>query len=489
VRTAVLLGLLLASEAAAGTRVGGYVRVMARPGLQGGSGALGHWNLYGRLLNEGPYAMLDLDLDVLEPAPESGVPWSTVHARIEGGSVGNADSANGSLNGFRLSQLHVQAGEVLLSDVTWQAGTLVSTMGDLGLYDMRPAQVFFHTVGLSGRWERGPLDLLIGAGDSGFGLRGDRYNPVLTGGGSLRLAVGEHLQLGIGAEKFIEPGVQGHTHAPYHTPRVQYEDWVRGEVVQSYRAEHPIQADRFPGPQPTQADAHSAFFYLGSGAGDGKLLEWSSTYVRYDKRLPEGPTTDEYNGESQLIHVTALTDERRALTVGSETLFNLMPERLEMIMGVLWGLRWDEDNHILPTDHDAEFVSGILRVQYAATPTVGILVENSLAQEKSENGNRYRTHSDSIFANTDGTPDTRGLEYGDEEIRKTWQGKAGFVLTPLGPGIWSRPTIRLMYGTQFSTENNAFSNSFVESLDQYNEYGNVDQHWHHLLALEAEAWF
>jgi hypothetical protein len=484
-----LLGLAILPAQGASARVGGYVRVMARPGLQGGAGRLGHWNLYGRLMNEGPYGMLDLDLDVLEPAPGVGTPWSRVHARIEGGSVGSADPSDGSLAGYRLSQLYVTAGSVLLKDMTWQAGTLESTMGDLGLYDMRPAQVFHDTVGLSGRWERGPVDLLVGVGDSGFGVRKDRYNPVLTGGGSIRVALGKRLQLGLGGEKLIEPGVRGNTTAPYDTPGLAYEDWVRGEVVQAYRAEHPIAADRFPDPVLRKADGHSAFFYLGTGDGDGRFFEWMSTYVRYDKRLPEGPGEDSYASETHDIHVTSLTDERRALTVGSEALFNLAGGRLQWVQGVLWGKRWDGDNDLVPSDHAAEFASVVERLQFAATPTVGVLFETSWAEEESQNGNRYRTHSDSIFANTNGVPDTRGLEHGDAETRKTWQGKGGFVLTPLGPGVWSRPTLRLLYGTQWSSENNAFSNRFVESLDQYNEFGNVDQHWHHLLALEAEAWF
>ena len=62
-------------------------------------------------------------------------------------------------------------------------------------------------------------------------------------------------------------------------------------------------------------------------------------------------------------------------------------------------------------------------------------------------------------------------------------------LVPSRPGIWSRPTLRVLYGAQWSSENNAFSNHFVDTLDQYNEFGNVDRHWHHLLSLEAEAWF
>jgi hypothetical protein len=476
-------------SAEAGTQVGGYVRVMARPSLQGGDGRLGHWNLYGRLMNEGPYAMLDLDMDVLEPAPGSGSPWSRVHARLEGGSIGSADPLDGSLQAFRLSQLHVQAGEVLLPDVNWQVGTIEHTLGDLGLYDVRLAQVFHETVGLSGRFERGPVDLVLGVGDSGAGLLGERYSPIMTGGGSLRLALGSRVQLGLGGEKMVQPAVQGNTHSVYASPSVDYEDWVRGEVVESFRAEHPIAADRFPDPELMGADAHAAFVYLGAGAGSGHFFEWMSTYLRYEKHLPEGPTEETYSGETQQIYTARLTDERRSLTAGTELKLNLIEGRLESVTGGLAGLRTDADNQIQPSDHDQRFYSVVSRLQAAATQTAGVLLESSWAVESSTNGARYRTHSDSIFSSTDGLADARGLERGDADVRKTWQGKGGVVLTPLGPGVWSRPTLRMLYGAQWSSENNAFANHSVESVDQYNEFGNVDQHWHHLVSLEAEAWF
>ena len=116
-------------------------------------------------------------------------------------------------------------------------------------------------------------------------------------------------------------------------------------------------------------------------------------------------------------------------------------------------------------------------------------IQSSIAQEVSRNDKNIREHEDSIFANTDGLPDSRGLEFGDRDTRITWQGKAGLVFNPLGPGIFSRPSLRLLYGLQHSNQNNAFSNHFVTTLDQYNEFGTVEQHWHQVLALEAEAWF
>jgi hypothetical protein len=483
-----LLGLLCAPHTAiAGARVGGYARVMARPDLQGGSGSLGHWNLYGRLLNEGPYANLDFDYDVLEPEIDTLTPWTTVHMRVEGGSIGGADAGNGRLDNFRLSQLHILAGNVLVDNVTWQAGTLESTMGDLGLYDMRPAQLFHETVGMSARYQKGHSDILIGIGDSGYTVRGERYNPVLTAGGSARMGLGEHLQLGVGGQWMKEPGVEGNVHAPYDTPGVAYEDWVRGEVIQSFRADHPVYADRFPDPAPASAESGHAFLYLGFG-GLGPL-KWNSAYVRWQRDHPQAPGHETWGEETEAIHVTSLTDERTMLMVGNEMQLEIVPEKFDVAWGALYGNHQDADNDLVPSDHDRQYASTVLRLQLALSQTLGLLTESSLAQEWSRNGNQYREHADSIFANTDGIADTRGLEQGDSDTRITWQGKAGFVLNPLGPGIFSRPSLRLLYGAQHSNENNAFSNHFVTTLDQYNEFGNVEQHWHHILALEAEAWF
>src|SRR5438552_1151584 len=82
---------------------GGYFRVMTRPDFQGGDSRLGYWNLYGRLLNEGPYAALELRLDILQQEPDSNHVWTSLHAKVEGGSVANADPNRGNLSGFRLS--------------------------------------------------------------------------------------------------------------------------------------------------------------------------------------------------------------------------------------------------------------------------------------------------------------------------------------------------------------------------------------------------
>ena len=110
---------------------GGYFRVMTRPDFQGGDSRLGYWNLYGRLLNEGPYGALELKLDALPPKPGTGAVWASVHTKIEGGSVFNADAYQGWLGRYAVTQLYVEAGNILLENVIWQVGTLDSYMGDL----------------------------------------------------------------------------------------------------------------------------------------------------------------------------------------------------------------------------------------------------------------------------------------------------------------------------------------------------------------------
>src|SRR6476620_8250514 len=107
---AVLLCAAAASADAPRDRftLGGYFRIMTRPDLQGGDGRLGFWNLYGRLLNEGPYAALEMELDVLQEQPGRNDVWAAVHAKIEGGSISTADMLNGNLGQYRVSQLYVR---------------------------------------------------------------------------------------------------------------------------------------------------------------------------------------------------------------------------------------------------------------------------------------------------------------------------------------------------------------------------------------------
>lgn len=482
------LALLLLGPAEAGQAdVGGYFRVMTRPDLQGGSGMLGYWNLYGRLLNERPYATVDFRYELLERQSGTRAPWSSFHARVEGGSIGNADVGNGGLANLRLSQVYVTTGNVLIPNVTWQVGTLDRFIGDLGLYDMRPAQLFFETVGASAWYQDGRFDVLLGVGDSGYYMRGGDYNTIFTGGGWLRVHLNDHLELGGGGQFRSEPGAEGNRNAPYRTPELDYEDWLRGEVLESFLAENPEQEINFPDPVGTSAESWKAIGYLGFG-GFGPVL-WNNLFASYERRHPEGPTQESFGGETYMLYVTDLTDERDVLTIGNEMQLRLIPQRLDMAWGLLYGLHTDGDNDIAPSDHDRMYRSTVLRAQVYATPTLHWLVESSVAEEVSTNGNAYREHADSIFANTAGVPDSRGLEFGDTNTRYTWQGKTGLVLNPLGPGIYTRPSLRLLYGAQYSNQNNAFGNSFVETIDQYNEFGNVERHWHHVVALETEVWF
>ncbi|MSP16092.1 MAG: hypothetical protein EXR73_05675 [Myxococcales bacterium] len=465
----------------------GYLRIMTRPDFQGGNSRLGFWNLYGRLLNEGPWVTLGLRLNILPRDPVTREAWTSVVARIEGGSIANVDPRMGRLDALALNQLYVQAGNVLLEDVTWQVGTLEYYLGDLSLYDLRVAQIFFETVGASARWQTPRVDLVVGAGDSGYALRGDRYSTVFTVGGLARVRLGGQLELGLGGQLGVEPEVEGNRFAPHATPEVDYEDWLRGEVAERWLDAHPGEAQNFPHPVATSSASWKLIGYLGFG----KLgaLRWNNLYTSVERLHPEGFTSELVDGQGFDLYVKELTDERFRLLVGDEAHFTLVPGRLELLWGGLVGVHWDGDNRIAPGDHNRRYASTVLRLQLQVGERAALLAETSLAHEQSTEGNRYRRYGDSVFQSSGGISDARGLEFGDTAERTTWQGKAGWVLAPLGAGVFSRPALRLLYGVQHSSQTNAFGNSFVESLDQSNLFGSPDQHWHHVLAVEAEAWF
>ena len=470
---------------------GGYYRLMARPDFQGGYGRLGFCNLTGRLLNEGPFAALELKLDLFQAPPGSTQTWASIHARLEGGSVANFDPGNGSLALFRLSQLYARAGNILFDKVTWQLGTLQYFYGDLGLYDLRPATLFGDTVGLSGTYHHERFDLLLGLGDSGFALRGLPYAPLLTAGGGVRVRVlPGHLEAGGGGQVNYEPFVDGDHFSSYVTPGVNYEDFIRKEVVKAYLQNFPGQENLFPRPQRATQPSVSwlAVAYLGFG-GVGPI-QWDNFFISYQRRHPDNFYTEKTAaGREFTIYTADLTRNRYQLQLGNELQLTIWPEHLDAAWGVLYGEDTDFANTLSASEDNRTYLSTVLRLQLYLTRSTHLLVEGGLGQERSKNGNLWREHFDSVFQSTNGMADSRGLQLGDASVRTTMQLKAGVVFNPSGLGIYARPSIRLLYGVQYSSAQAAFSNGFSARLDQFNEFPGTELHWHHVISLESEGWF
>jgi hypothetical protein len=467
----------------------GYFRLAARPDFQGGNGKLGFSDLYGRLLNEGPYAMLELKLDVLQAPPDSTDVWASVHARVEGGSVGSTDSGNGSLANFRLSQLYVRAGNLLFEHVTWQVGTLYYYFGDLGLYDLRPANIFDDTIGISARYSGKNVDVMIGLGDSGFAIRGLNYSPMATIGGMVRAHFSKYFEIGGGGQVAYEPSIPGDRYSPYQTPGATYEQYLRHEVVLDFLQANPGEQDFFP--KPVAASQPTMPWRLVGYLGFGNLgpLRWNNFFISY-RRLP----TDQFYTETQMgtdfnIYVADFTRDRYQLQLGNEMQLKLIPNRLDVVWGVLYGNDTDLADTLSASERNRIYYSTVVRFQLYLTKTLHFLFETSLAQEKSKNGNLWREHVDSVFQSTDGVSDTRGLQYGDLATRNTVQLKGGFVLNPTGFGVYARPSLRLLYGAQYSNQQVAFGSGFSDSLSQFNQFPGSEMHWHHLISLEAEGWF
>ncbi|GMU60766.1 MAG: hypothetical protein AMXMBFR34_25290 [Myxococcaceae bacterium] len=470
---------------------GGYFRVMARPDFQGGDGRLGYWNLYGRLMNEGPYAALEMKLDLLQAPPGTNEIWASLHARIEGGSVNAADPFNGSFLFFRLSQLYARAGNIIAPRLVWQLGTQQYYFGDLGLYDFRPAQLLEDTIGLSVRYLGDRVDALLAVGDSGFFNRSTQYVPFLTVGGAVRLRLGDYVEVGGGGQLAVEPLIVGNRFSSYATPGVSYEDYARKEVLRRYLENNPMGGvDSFPLPAP--ATQTSLSYRVVGYLGFGKLgpLKWNNLFARYQRLHPQNFYTDTWQQQAVQVYTADLSRDRYVFNVGDEAQLQLIPEWLDAAVAFFYGFDRDFANTIQASEANRTYVSGILRLQLYLTRVVHVLLENSLAEERSLNGNLFRSNFDSIFESTGGQADSRGLEYGDSPVRRTWQLKTGVVLNPTGRGLYTRPSIRLLYGFQYSTQHAAFGNGFATRLDQYDAFtptGTIS--WHHLVSLEAEGWF
>ncbi len=470
--------------------LGGYFRIQARPDFQGGNGGLGLWNLYGRLLNEGPYAMLQSQLQLIQADPNGSDPYANVNLRVEGGFLEYAQGGQNNLSNFRISQFYVNVGNVALAHVTWQVGSLYYYPGDLGLYDFRPAQILENAVGLSATWHADKLDVLLAVGDSGYGLHGSDYDTVYTVGGFARWKPVRGLELGIGGHLLYEPGNTGNPNAPYATPGVQYVDYFRQDVVQQYALTHaqdPGSLELFPKPSQRSSVSWRAVAYL--GFGDIGPLRWSSLYGHIERLMPQTYVTESYQGQNYNIYLHDLTDQRYDVQVGNEMQLTLVPRRLDAVWGVVYGMSINNANTIAAGEDNRWYASTVLRLQAYLTDSVHILAESSLAHEKSMNGNLWREHYDSIFQSTSGVADAQGLEYGDTNQRNTWQGKAGIVFNPAGRGVYLRPSLRLLYGLQYSNAQAAFGNNFQTTLNQYNQFSNEERHWHQLVAVEAEGWF
>ncbi len=430
-----MLAVLLLAHAQA-TELHGYFRLMARPDLVGGDGRLGTSPFYGRLLNEGPWGLLDVRQPLV--GGEEGAPWGDLRFRVEGGAVAGGDTTNGSLLGFRLSQLHMHGGNLGPAGVEWRIGTLETTFGDLWLYDARPSQMLVDVLGVQAAWTKGDTELLLGAGDAGFSLRGPRYHLVASGGGSLRTGVGEHGVVGIGGQVWFEPG-DGDPDGLQDSPGLDAAGWY-GDRAAWARAH----VDAGPG-VPVSGLAWKLVGHV--GLAELGALRAARLQVIGEHRLPEPPAVEAVEGGEVRIGGASCTDERYALLVGAEVELALGP--VDLAWGAMFDHRFDLDDERGLGPGNYTGVSTVARGQVPLARTISLLAETSLAHEVSPGG----------------------------APKRTWQGKGGVMLVPSGPGLGSRPALRLLYGIQHATVPDAWPGTPTGGF------------WHQLVSAEAEAWF
>lgn len=490
-----------------------YVRASAQDDFGYNSPTLGWSPFYGRLMNETPWLMADFGYHVVRPERPGGE-RATLFMRIEGGSYRGFNMGQGSLSNFAINQVWLETENVLFKSLVTQTGNLWYNMGYIGIFDNFTAQVFYDTVGFRAGQRTKLFEYFLGAGDSGWSLyrnraydgwEGHQYAVIPTVGGLVRVNLYEIEALKSFSNKFMPRWQAGASFqmmwertnetmrgAPYQTPNVAYADVMRGEAFKKFMLENPGNSDFFPWARPQPANYWRYTAWTGFGGPElGPIkVYWNDLSVRFEKKAPQIAVRETYNDESKDIYIAAFTDERYDFSLYDEIQLRLLPNHFDLNAGFGFGKSWDNDNRIRPDDHNSTRYSFVIRPMWYITDHLHYLVELVYAREKSSIGNRYREHFNSIKSNTQGIPDSQGLEWGDTDTKHTYQIKTGFTINPAGRGIYSRPVIRLLYGVQHSNVQAAFGNTFEESLSRRNQFNlNRDIHWHHMVRVEFEHWF
>ena len=254
--------------------------------------------------------------------------------RFEGGSINGADANNGLLSAFFMSRAFIDTGGLLTEKGVWRLGSLIWDNGDLGLYDMRLANLFNQTVGASWRYEGDRFLVLAGVGDSGYGLKGSAYAPVVTGGAMLGYTDHRHFRVSVGGEYRYENASPNNPNAPFNSEVITMEPYLRGEVMEDYFFENPTQEGQELSISATDAESYALVLQAGFG-GFGRL-RWNNLFAHFEKAHPSHMTTETFNGETYRLYTTGLTDQRHQLMVGNEMILSLWPGRLDLIWASLF---------------------------------------------------------------------------------------------------------------------------------------------------------
>ncbi|RME03886.1 MAG: hypothetical protein D6805_04945 [Planctomycetota bacterium] len=477
----------------------GYFRVYARTDFGKGAKTLGWWNLYGRLMNERPWFTFGISQKFLRQRSETD-PGVRVYGRIEGDSFRVGDEKQGSLSSFSLTQIYLEVVNIPYRHFVVQLGTLWYNMGYIGIYDWYVAQSFWETVGVRAGMRYRDMEWFVALGDSGYDVYQRRkqtfedagYDSVPTVGGLFKVKLGE-VWLGSSVMLRYEFGDSASKNAPRQTDSVDYRDVLRGDVLERYLDANPSDpnGDFFPASRAVDDFSWRWTFWLGFGGVrlGGIRLRWNDFSVSLEKKPADQALRFSANGVTKDVYISRFTDERYELLVLDESYWELS-SRVDMVMGIFFSYAWDGDNRYRPDDQNRLAFSILFRPQIYLTDYFHLLNEVSFAVERSLIGNRYREHFDSLTTNTDGVFDPEGLEWGDTDIKYTLQFKTGLVFNPFGKGIYNRPSIRLLFGVQYSNVHAAFKNSYEESLARQNLFNaRKDLHWHYMISLEVEHWF
>ena len=262
------------------------------------------------------------------------------------------------------------------------------------------------------------------------------------------MRIGDHVELGGGGQVAVEPFIAGNRNSSYVTPDVNYEDFARKEVLRRFVERTQLGVEQFPRPVPSAQTNVSwrAVGYLGFG----KLgpLKWNNFFARYQRLHPQNSYTDAGKASGAGLHRRPHPRSLRAAAGQRDgDRAHPRPPRRGVVDALRAGPRSRE--------HDRR-QRGEPPLHVHGAPAAALLLphralaagERDVARSARSTATSSAPPSTRSSRTPRARPTRRGLEFGDSNVRNTWQLKTGIVLNPTGFGIYARPSIRLLYGFQ-----------------------------------------
>ena len=207
-------------------------------------------------------------------------------------------------------------------------------------------------------------------------------------------------------------------------------------------------------------------------------LKWNKLQGNIQKLHPLNVTQETFGGRTYDIFIKALTDEKYQLNAGDQAELTIIPDKLDSALG-LDRLRARQGQHDRPSEDNRLVWSLLGRAVYYLTPTFHFLTEGerrpgALPQRQPVPRARRLDLRQHRWGERLARPAVRRFGHPQH-----LQLKAGVDPQPDRQGHLRAPSLRLLYGLQYSSQQAAFGTGFnSRSVAVSTSSRARERHWH-----------